>query len=399
MNKAESKRKKPSNGKIIQQSLERLLSQGKEIKMPAAPPFALPIHTAHTWSIPQVVKYLDEVMELSQYTGQFLQGSISGKIFMSLMSNETGQFIPAILTQVTHALHLKKILNHASKVRTEVFNHMNPSTNDQKKEFEYTDVDVAHEVWQLCPNSLAIAYILQSNINGLKLMKMNPESLSKLFPDNVFPNDDERDLVTNVLKEFVNIDSQSEPNNSLQRIDSKPQPSTILRQISPINERKKVIVRSDEVATRSESSKTLQIDEKESQRVLSSTNNKPNNVPMQQASNISAVKGVKDEPESKRDENVYIAEQSMIRIERKPPSVSVSQQLNASYYQGDIPANQSPKRAKSVTISETPTSSAPGTFDRDQKPASESIQKPKDEPSKPSNIAGQCRVLWFLSNT
>jgi len=70
---------------------------GETVRMVPARPFALSLHTAHTWTVSQTTRYLEEVMEMPQYTSNFLRGSVTGKVFAGMSIDS----IPASVAQVS----------------------------------------------------------------------------------------------------------------------------------------------------------------------------------------------------------------------------------------------------------------------------------------------------------
>jgi hypothetical protein len=177
-----------TNGSLMKESLDKLLKPGPTLTMPAAPPFPYKLIHAHTWSIPQTIDYLTEVIELPQYANHFLKASINGRAFISL----SGKTLPEILQHTDHQLHLKKILSHAERLRDTVLDSVKNVKNDIA---DWSDLEVAVYLREnQCPN--AVLAILKEKITGYDLTNTSIDDMVGLFSD---VDEDEKALALELL--------------------------------------------------------------------------------------------------------------------------------------------------------------------------------------------------------
>jgi len=97
-------------------ALERLLSLGVPVVLPPRPPFAGLDHEAHKWSIPMVISYLEDEIELPLYKDTFQGHDITGYKFICLDQNQLLKEM-----DIQQNMHAFKMAAYATRLREKVF--------------------------------------------------------------------------------------------------------------------------------------------------------------------------------------------------------------------------------------------------------------------------------------
>lgn len=218
----------------LKQTLDSLLKPTKDVHIPPAPPFPYKLNEAHRWSIPQVLKYLDEVMELSQYDDNFRRAEITGHAFICLSSfskestnasirstsaSKDRDNLPVALKDVKHELHRAKILANASKLRKCVFEDV--ITKLPKNFLDWSPEHVASylTIREDCP--FAGVLTLTGKLSGLDLGKMNRENILRVFDHPGCSPDEKENSLKALMKLIPNFDAdESRPADSSKKNDS-----------------------------------------------------------------------------------------------------------------------------------------------------------------------------------
>ena len=114
--KEEIKVKKKLPPTTADAALERLLTLGVPIVLPPRPPFPGIDQEAHKWSIPMVISYVEDELELPMYKDAFQGHEINGCKFICLNQN---QLIKEM--EIDQNMHAFKIAAYVTKLREKVF--------------------------------------------------------------------------------------------------------------------------------------------------------------------------------------------------------------------------------------------------------------------------------------
>ena len=209
----------------INDSLTRLMSfSNQSIKMPPAPPFLYKFGDADKWSIPQVLKYLKDVMELEQYQDNFMRSEINGYAFICLSEDN----MTDAMKMTDQLLHSLKILDHAENLRQKVYEKNVTELPTEFKSWSSIHIASFLSILEKCPN--AGLYVLTSKLDGKQFSNMNPSDLVKAFPTNQLNSTERTNSIRAIEKKLFVKGFKTQIDDNISESNSIPEKPEVKKQ-------------------------------------------------------------------------------------------------------------------------------------------------------------------------